>query len=171
MLARLKTLRQQYTEAPPANTTSTGLFLYITALIVEHVNLDKLAVDDDDVQRDIRLITEVSPDLTNSTDFQLQLHEYFFDLYLHFSHYTIFQNAPSLALGSLFQAYPLLILRDEAVEWMQRVFNSPDLDAQARLFKVIFEFLEAEAERKASGKMNKDMAALIGANQGVSESG
>jgi len=35
--------------------------LYITALIVEHVNLDQLAVDDDDVQRAVRSITEVSP--------------------------------------------------------------------------------------------------------------
>jgi len=105
------------------------------------------------------------------TDSQLQLHEYFFDLYLHFSHYTIFQNAPSLALGSLFQAHPSLILRDEAVEWMNRVFDSSDLDSQARVFKVIYDFLEAEAERKASGKMTKDMAALIGTNQGFSESG
>jgi hypothetical protein len=33
--------------------------LYITALIVENVNLDQLAEDDDAVQRDIRMITEV----------------------------------------------------------------------------------------------------------------
>ena len=59
MSARLRTLKDQYASAPAANTTSTGLLLYITALIVEHVNLDQLALDDDDVQRDIRTITEV----------------------------------------------------------------------------------------------------------------
>jgi hypothetical protein len=34
--------------------------LYITALIIENVNLDKLAEDDDLVHREIRTITEVS---------------------------------------------------------------------------------------------------------------
>jgi hypothetical protein len=54
---------------------------------------------------------------------------------------------------------------------MERVFVSPDMEAQASLFKVIFAFLESEAERKASGKSKKDMAALIGTNQDFSESG
>jgi hypothetical protein len=101
----------------------------------------------------------------------LQLHEYFFDLYLYFSQYTVWNNAPTLALGSLFQAYPSLILRDEVIEWMERVFVSPDMEAQASLFRVIYGFLESEAERKASGKSKKDMAALIGTNQDFSESG
>jgi hypothetical protein len=54
---------------------------------------------------------------------------------------------------------------------MERVFVSPDMEAQASLFKVIFGFLESEAVRKASGKSKKDMAALIGTNQDFSESG
>jgi len=101
----------------------------------------------------------------------LQLHEYFIDLYLYFSQYTIWNNAPTLSLGSLFQAHPTLILRDEVIEWMERIFTSSDLEAQASLFKVIYAFLESEAERKASGKSKKDMAALIGTNQDFSESG
>ena len=58
-LARLRGLKQQYEVTPPTVTTSTALMLYITALIVEHVNLDQLAVDNDDIQREIRSITEV----------------------------------------------------------------------------------------------------------------
>lgn len=104
-------------------------------------------------------------------DPQLRLSEYFFDLYLDLSRYSIFQNAPSVALGSLFHAYPSLILRDEAVEWMQLVFASNDLESQARLFRVIHEFLESEVERKASGKVDKDITALIGNNQDFAESG
>jgi cohesin loading factor subunit SCC2 len=99
------------------------------------------------------------------------LHEYFFDLYLYFSQFDIYSNTPSIALGSLFQAYPSLILRDEAIVWMERVFASTDLDAQARLFKVIYDFLESEVDKKGSGKGKKDMAALIGTNQDLSESG
>lgn len=36
-----------------------ALMLYITALIVAHCDLDKVAEDDDTVQREIRSITEV----------------------------------------------------------------------------------------------------------------
>jgi hypothetical protein len=56
-LARLRGLKDQYAVTAPTVTTST-------ALIVEHVNLDKLAVDNDDVQREIRSITEVCPDFS-----------------------------------------------------------------------------------------------------------
>jgi hypothetical protein len=59
--ARLRQAKIQFAAGPLPDTTTTGLMLYITALIVEHVNLDQLAVDDDDVQRAIRLITEVRP--------------------------------------------------------------------------------------------------------------
>jgi cohesin loading factor subunit SCC2 len=167
--ARLRGLKDQYAVTAPTVTTSTALMLYITALIVEHVNLDKLAVDNDDVQREIRSITEVCFTLLLLAKLQMQLYEYFFDLYLHFSQYNIYQNAPSFALGSLFQAYPSLILRDEAVEWMEQVFASPDMDAQARLFKVIYDFLDSEAERKASGKAST--TGLVGASQDITESG
>jgi len=60
-IARLRQAKIQFAAGPLPDTTPTGLMLYITALIVEHVNLDQLAVDDDDVQRVIRSITEVSP--------------------------------------------------------------------------------------------------------------
>jgi hypothetical protein len=61
MIARLRQAKIQFAEGYVASTTPTGLMLYITALIIEHVNLDQLAVDDDDVQRVIRSITEVRP--------------------------------------------------------------------------------------------------------------
>lgn len=54
---------------------------------------------------------------------------------------------------------------------MQLVFASSDLDGQARLFRVVHEFLESEMERKAAGKVDKDIAALIGNNQDITESG
>lgn len=92
-------------------------------------------------------------------------------MYLEFSQYQIFQNAPSLALGSLFHAHPAYILRPEAMEWMSQVFRSNDYEGQARLFRVIYEFLELQADDKAAAKIGSDIKALIGNNQELSESG
>lgn len=97
--------------------------------------------------------------------------EYYFDMYLEFSQYQIFQNAPSLALGSLFYAHPAYILRPEAKEWMSQVFRSNDHEGQARLFRVIYEFLEKQADDKTAAKLGSDIKALIGNNQELSESG
>lgn len=57
--ARLRVSKEQLAAGPVENTRTIGLMLYITALIVEHLNLDQIAVDDDNVQREIRSITEV----------------------------------------------------------------------------------------------------------------
>lgn len=149
--------------------------LYITALIVEHCNFDHLAEDDDAIHREIRAITEVNdstwPKTGAKADVQLRLPEYFFDMYLDFSKYSIFQNAPSLCLGSLFHAYPALILREEATEWMDQVFKSNAHEGQARLLKVIHDFLVSEAEKRAAGKVDPDIKALIGNSQDLTESG
>lgn len=92
-------------------------------------------------------------------------------MYLDFSHYAIYQNAPSLCLGSLFHAYPALVLREEAMDWMYNVFKSDDQEGQARLFRVIYDFLISEAEKRAAGKVDPDIKALIGSNPDLSESG
>lgn len=58
---RLKQARALFADPAtrPPNTTATGLMLYITALILEFCDLDKLAEDDDAIYREIRDITEV----------------------------------------------------------------------------------------------------------------
>jgi cohesin loading factor subunit SCC2 len=86
-----------------------------------------------------------------------------------------------MCLGSLFRAYPILILREEAMKWMDGVFASTDTATQARLLDVIHEFLLSEAEKKAGGGTgmtikakamgNRDMDALIGNAPELSESG
>jgi hypothetical protein len=54
---------------------------------------------------------------------------------------------------------------------MEQVFASPDVDAQARLFRVIHDFLESEAVKKASGKSDKEKTVLNGKSKDTSESG
>lgn len=172
-VARLRNVRAVYARTPPdaEKTAPIALMLYITALIVEHCNFDLLAEDDDTIHREIRAITEVRPVDECVADDQLRLPEYFFDMYLDFSRYPIFQNAPSLCLGSLFHAYPALVLREEATEWMDQVFKSNDQEGQARLLKVIHDFLVSEAEKRAAGKVDPDIKALIGSSQDLTESG
>lgn len=92
-------------------------------------------------------------------------------MYLDFSRYPIYQNAPSLCLGSLFHAYPALVLREEATEWMNQIFKSDDFEGQARLFKVIHDFLVSEAEKRAAGKVDPGIKALIGNSRDLTESG
>jgi cohesin loading factor subunit SCC2 len=119
----------------------------------------------------LRYVLSLVPIAAIYADVQLRLPEYFFDMYLDFSRYPIFQNAPSLCLGSLFHAYPALILREEATEWMDQVFKSSDYEGQAGLLKVIHDFLVSEAEKRAAGKVDPDIKALIGSSQDLTESG
>ena len=51
----------------------------------------------------------------------------------------------------MFRAYPALIIRDEASEWIGNIFASRDMDNCARVLGVIHGFLTSEVERKASG--------------------
>lgn len=88
------------------------------------------------------------------------------------------QASPSMCLGSLFRAYPVLILRPEAMDWMDAVFASNDTPTQAKLLTVIHDFLLSEADKKAGSGVvqktkgkNKDMEALIGSAAELSESG
>lgn len=92
-------------------------------------------------------------------------------MYLDFSQYQIYQNTPTLALGSLFHAYPFLIVRDEATDWMRGVFASADHESQARLLGAIHDFLKSEAEKKAAGKSDQDIKALIGNKDELGQSG
>lgn len=100
------------------------------------------------------------------------------------------QAAPSFGLGSLFRGYPVLLLREEALEWTNQVFATNDMDNQARILGVIHAFLEAEVEKKTKGtskstphrsvhladvpapaKKNRTMDALIGSAIDLSDSG
>ena len=71
--------------------------------------------------------------------------------------------------GSLFKAYPTLILRDEAVAWQESVFAGSDAESQARLLSVIHDFLVAQGEKKQVEKKT-DLEALMG-NHDLSEQG
>lgn len=98
-----------------------------------------------------------------------------FETFLDFTKMPIPQVAPSQCIGSLFRAYPVLILRPEAMQWMEQVFSpsNNDSDTKAKLLGVIHEFLISEADKRNNGERarTKDMEALIGNATDLSESG
>jgi cohesin loading factor subunit SCC2 len=146
-----------------AETLVVQYMLNITALIAEHIDLDLISQTDEHVKSELAKISS-SP-----------LCEYLFTLYLDFARMPIPQHAPSLCLGSLFRAYPVLILQPEAMVWMDGVFGGGDVELHSRLLRVIWDFLKSESEKKAVGSVGakrlKDMEALIGNTVDLSESG
>jgi hypothetical protein len=57
------------------------------------------------------------------------------------------------------------------MDWMSRIFAGHDYEIQASLFNVMHDFLSKEIERKKSGRVNKDIVALIGTNSDLADSG
>ncbi|EIW73035.1 hypothetical protein TREMEDRAFT_59198 [Tremella mesenterica DSM 1558] len=156
---KIRAFHKALKDGQTPNVQAAAMMLYITALIAEHCNLDQVAVTNESVKTELVKITDGL------------LYEYLFYLYLQFTHLPIPQTAPSICLGCLFHTYPALVLRDEALDWMNQVFSSPDMDNRARLLGVIHDFLSSEVEKKTAGQGNKDLTALIGSATDLSESG
>lgn len=114
--------------------------------------------------------------------------EHLYATYLDFARMPISQQAPTACLGCLFRTYPILVLRDQTMAWMDAVFKSNDLDNHARLLGVIHEFMQNEAKKKAESRLenqqqlpallirsaggeSKNMSDLIGSAPELSESG
>ncbi|KAK1920549.1 sister chromatid cohesion C-terminus-domain-containing protein, partial [Papiliotrema laurentii] len=169
--SRTRAMRNEWNttgKATQASSPAGPIFVFVCASLAEHCNFDALSETDATVKNGLQ---RISPDRP--------LYEHLFDACLDFTKMPIPQMAPSLCLGSLFRAYPVLILREEATDWMDGVFASNDTTTQARLLGVIHDFLLSEADKKAGsrdGKQKKknegkDVDALIGNAAELSESG
>lgn len=172
-------------EAAMAKSPAAGVSIFICACIVEGCHLDEIAQTDstvkaglDKISPDVRIFDPIAPTLTPKKP----LYEHLFESFLTFTKMPIPQQPPSLCLGSLFRAYPSLILREEAFDWMDDVFKGNDAALQGRLLSVINDFLMSEAEKKggeaggAKGRSKikaegRGMDALIGSAVELSESG
>ncbi|TYJ53043.1 hypothetical protein B9479_006320 [Cryptococcus floricola] len=136
-----------------------AMMLYITALLVEGCNLDEIAKQDDAIDAQVR---RISPQ---------PLAVYFFELYLDFASMSTPHSAPTICLGALFRAYPSLLQLPETTEWMEKTFESNDMDGQCRLLGVLHQFLSSEVKKRASaGVANKDVNLLIGNSKELQDS-
>jgi hypothetical protein len=62
MTARLRSARAQYAQTTPqtATTTATAFMMYISALIIQHCDLEEIGEGNGEVKQDLLSITEVS---------------------------------------------------------------------------------------------------------------
>ncbi|ORX35130.1 hypothetical protein BD324DRAFT_633983 [Kockovaella imperatae] len=150
---KLRAARNSYHNGGNADWLSSdaaAVCMFICSLITEFCDLDEVAKSQSTIQSGLATITD------------MPIREYFFDAFLEYSKMPIAQKAPPICLGNIFKASPLLILRPESSDWMQKVFASSDYELHCRLLTNIKEFLVSESERKATGKRETDLTALIG---------
>lgn len=107
---------------------------YITALIIENINFDAIAQDDDTMRRSINGISK------------RPLAQHFFELYLDFSAKVSNQQMPILCLSAVFRSNPQLILDRKAGEWMVSMFESSSTDTKSRVLELIHDFLLSQAK-------------------------
>ncbi len=125
-------------EKNPQSMRQVSTMYYITALIVENLDFDAVARDDDLIARSIKaMIKRPRP-----------LAQHFFDLYLDFSSKVTNQQMPILCLTALFRSNPQLILDTKAGDWMAKLFASSSTDTKSKLLELIHDFLVSESKRR-----------------------
>ncbi|BEI91569.1 uncharacterized protein CcaverHIS019_0403890 [Cutaneotrichosporon cavernicola] len=134
---------------------------YITALIVENLDFDAIAWDDDQIARAVKSLMKRPRPLA----------EHFFDLYIEFSSKVTSQQIPILCLNALFRSHPQLILNSKAGKWMAKMFESGSTDTKSRLLELIHDFLVSESKRRiVKDPTAKGIKDLIGANNEIHDS-
>ncbi|CAK9787000.1 hypothetical protein CC85DRAFT_288268 [Cutaneotrichosporon oleaginosum] len=148
-------------ERNPQVMRQVSTMYYITALIVENIDFDAIARDDDQIARSIKAMMPRARPLA----------EHFFDIYLDFSSKVTNQQIPILCLSAVFRSNPQLILDTKAGDWMAKSFKSGSPDTKSKLLELIHDFLVSESKRRiVKGPVTKDIKDLIGANNEIHDS-
>ncbi|CAE6438521.1 unnamed protein product [Rhizoctonia solani] len=155
--------------APQDMATLTILAL-IVSLLGEHSDFDKIRQEQPTVK-----------DLIDSIDTG-PIAEYIYGLihklYKRFDDQQL-RGRLLQCFGFLFRAHPSLMTREDSAEMMDAIFASPQEEAQARLLKIMQDFLLSEASKHAHVTANNkpkkgaavDMEELIGNTDGFADSG
>ncbi|CAE6449430.1 unnamed protein product [Rhizoctonia solani] len=155
--------------APQDMATLTILAL-IVSLLGEHSDFDKIRQEQSTVK-----------DLIDSIDTG-PIAEYIYGLihklYKRFDDQQL-RGRLLQCFGFLFRAHPSLMTREDSAEMMDAIFASPQEEAQARLLKIMQDFLLSEASKHAHATANNkpkkgvavDMEELIGNTDGFADSG
>ncbi|EJF61054.1 hypothetical protein DICSQDRAFT_170603 [Dichomitus squalens LYAD-421 SS1] len=161
------------TLAPPEQRTLTVL-LFITSLLCEHCNFDRLRSEEEKYKEDIDKIAKGS----------VTEHVYMCLLKLYDKYQDQGLRGRILqCLGFLFRAQPALMTAEPSAKIMDAIFSSSSEEARGRLLKILQDFLVTEAAKHAAnekasasakgkvvtGKVN--MEELIGNTDGFADSG
>ncbi|CDO75304.1 hypothetical protein BN946_scf184654.g12 [Trametes cinnabarina] len=171
---------QQAIKKPSAQSLSAAeqralsILLFITSLLCEHCNFDRLRIEQDKFKADIDKITQGS--VTEHVYMcLLKLYEKYDDNGL--------RGRILQCLGFLFRAQPALMTAEPSTKIMDSIFASPIEEARGRLLKILQDFLVSEAakytanEKAAAGAKGKsssskvNMEELIGNTDGFADSG
>ncbi|CAE6459153.1 unnamed protein product [Rhizoctonia solani] len=165
--SRLVQILNKPQPAPQDMATLTILAL-IVSLLGEHSDFDKIRQEQSAVK-----------DLIDSID-EGSIPEYIYGL-IHklYKRFNDLQLRGRLlqCFGFLFRAHPSLLTREDSAEMMDAIFASPQEEAQARLLKIMQDFLLSEASKHTHSVNNKakkgavDMEELIGNTDGFADSG
>ncbi|KAF8607050.1 hypothetical protein BDV93DRAFT_436800 [Ceratobasidium sp. AG-I] len=156
---------------PTAQEIATlSILALIVSLLGEHSDFDKIREEQPALKPSIDSIKETS------------IAEYIYGLihrlYQRFND-QLLRGRLLQCFGFLFRAHPTLLTHDDSAEMMDAIFASPQEDAQARLLKIMQDFLLSEASKHShSATSNKpkkggavDMDELIGNTDGFADSG
>ncbi|KAG8738993.1 Sister chromatid cohesion protein 2 [Ceratobasidium sp. 414] len=155
---------------PNAQEIATlSILALIVSLLGEHSDFDK--------------IREEQPTLKPSIDAikQTSIAEYIYglihQLYRRFND-QLLRGRLLQCFGFLFRAHPSLLTHDDSAEMMDVIFASPQEEAQARLLKIMQDFLLSEASKHTHAANNNkpkkgavNMDELIGNTDGFADSG
>ncbi|KAI0754694.1 hypothetical protein C8Q80DRAFT_1094239 [Daedaleopsis nitida] len=162
-----------------AEQRTLSILLFITSLLCEHCDFDRLRADEEKFKEDIDKIAKAPLMLQGSVIEHvymclLRLYEKYQDQGL--------RGRILQCLGFLFRAQPALMTAQPSAKIMDDIFSSPMEEIRGRLLKILQEFLIAEAAKhaanekasvgskgKAAGKIN--MEELIGNTDGFADSG
>ncbi|CAE7081849.1 unnamed protein product [Rhizoctonia solani] len=153
----------------PQDMPALTILALIVSLLGEHSDFDKIRQEQSTVK-----------DLIDSIDTG-PIAEYIYGLihklYKRFNDQQL-KGRLLQCFGFLFRAHPSLLTREDSAEMMDAIFASPQEEAQARLLKIMQEFLLSEASKHTHAAANSrpkkgavDMEELIGNTDGFADSG
>ncbi|CAE6432892.1 unnamed protein product [Rhizoctonia solani] len=153
----------------PQDMATLVILALIVSLLGEHSDFDKIRQEQSTVK-----------DLIDSIDGG-PIAEYIYGLihklYKRFNDQQL-KGRLLQCFGFLFRAHPSLLTREDSAEMMDAIFASPQEEAQARLLKIMQDFLLSEASKHTHATTNNrpkkgavDMEELIGNTDGFADSG
>ncbi|KAF8636245.1 hypothetical protein AX17_003730 [Amanita inopinata Kibby_2008] len=166
-------VKRSASQTTGANDTRALLLVtFISSLLVEHCDFDRLRNENESLAPEIDSISQGS------------IVEHTYDTLIH-----LYENYDSSSLrarilqclGFLFRAQPTLMTKDRSSAIMDAIFASPDQEGHGRLLKIIQDFLMSEAEKhtmkEKENAKNKskttevNMDELVGNTDGFADSG
>ncbi|KAJ3753999.1 hypothetical protein EV360DRAFT_52476 [Lentinula raphanica] len=167
--ARIQKILTQ-TDSSLAQNDSRALstLIFIVSLLVENYNFDNLRLEESSTANDLNSIATMSiTEHVYST--LLQLYQRFPD--------ASFRARVLPCLGFIFRAQPTLMTLNQSAVIMDDVFSSDDMDAKARMLKIIQDFLVSESFKHSQQEKEKkkladvNMDELVGNTDGFADSG